>query len=71
MYEVYKVYRKLQKASKLNEPKLLIVEIIESFKVAGKIEETKTFVNLVILENQNLCLATDGHWYCKCQQMII
>ena len=58
-------------ASKLNKPKLLIVEIIGSFKVAGKTEETKTFVNLVILENQNLCLATDGHWYCRCQQMII
>ena len=58
-------------ASKLNEPKLLIVEIIESFKVTGKTEETKTFVNLVILENQNLHLATYGHWYCRCQQMII
>ena len=63
--EVYKM------ASKLNEPNLLTVEIIESFKVAGKTEETKKFVYLVILENQNLCLATDGHWYCKCQQMII
>lgn len=62
--ELYKM------TSKLNEPKLSAVKIIESFKVAGKTEETKMFVNLVILENENLCLATSGHWYCRCQQMI-
>ena len=57
-------------ASKLNKPKLSTVKFIKSFKVAGKTKETKLFINLVILENQNLCLTTNGHWYCSCQQMI-